>query len=61
MPVQGYVGMSVTREARDGLRALVYTMTGALHRKVSVSEIMVGLRILADRHTDELAEILEEN
>ena len=51
--------MSVTREARDGLRALVYVLTGRLQRKVSASEVLSGLQVLADRHPDELAAILQ--
>lgn len=60
MPVQGYVGMSVTQEARDGLRGLVYKQTGLLGRKVSVSEVMVALRMLADLHPEELTQLLHD-
>ncbi|WP_333746384.1 MULTISPECIES: hypothetical protein [unclassified Streptomyces] len=52
--------MSVTSAARDGLRGLVYKQTGVLGRKVSVSEIMIGLRHLAERHPDELTAILTD-
>lgn len=59
MAAPGYVGMSVTPEAREHFRRLSYTVTGAAQRPVGVSDLMIAASILAGRHLDELINILE--
>jgi hypothetical protein len=51
--------MSVTPEAREHFRRLIYTVTGAAQRPVGVSDLMIAASILAGNHLDELIAILE--
>lgn len=60
MPAPGYVGMSVTPEARDAFRTMVAMATGHARRQVGVSEAMRAMSLLSERHMDELIEIMEE-
>ena len=59
MPVPGYVGMSVTPEARAAFRLTLTMAIGASRRQVGVSEAMIAMATLAERHMTELVEILE--
>ncbi len=60
MPAPGYVGMSVSPEARAALRRVIYAVTGRTQRQVGVSEAMIAVSILAERHMDELTQIMEQ-
>ncbi|MEU0398339.1 hypothetical protein ABZ208_37475 [Streptomyces sp. NPDC006208] len=60
MPVPGYVGMSVTPEARTAFRAALAVTSGAARRQMAVSEFMIAVSILAERHTSELIEIIDQ-
>ncbi len=59
MAAPGYVGMSVTPEARDHFRRMAALATGRAQRQLGVSEVMIASAILTERHLDELVQILE--
>jgi hypothetical protein len=56
-----YVGMSVTPEARDAFRTIIAIATGQTRRQVGVSETMLAVSHLAERHMAELVAYLEED
>lgn len=58
MPTPGYVGMSVTPEARAAFRAALAVTTGNARRQVGVSEFMIAASKLAEKHMDELIKII---
>jgi hypothetical protein len=56
-----YVGMSVTPDAREAFRQAQSVATGTARRPVGVSEVMVAMATLAEKHMAELIEIMEES
>lgn len=60
MPAPGYVGMSVTPEARTAFRAALAVTTGHARRQINVSAFMTAAALLVERHTEEMITILTE-
>jgi hypothetical protein len=52
--------MSVTAEARAEFRLAVAVITGHARRTVGVSEAMIAMATLAQRHADEMVEIMKK-
>lgn len=55
-----YVGMSVTPEAREAFRQLVYAITPRVGRRVEVSEVLAAVAELGQDHMDELTTKMSE-
>ncbi len=60
MAAGGYVGMSVTPEARHALRMTMAEVTVRIRKNAGVSETMVALAKLAESHMDELVQIVTD-
>jgi hypothetical protein len=58
MAAPGYVGMSVTPEARASFRLALALATGAARRPVGVSEGMIAISKLVEMHLPDLVKIL---
>jgi predicted cation transporter len=58
MAAHGYVGMSVTPEARTAFRTAIALVTGAARRPVGVSEGMIAMSKLVESHLTDLVTIL---
>ena len=58
---RNYVALSITPEARDALRNVVYTTTGALGRKVEISETIIALSTLGRANLEKLTQLLGED
>jgi hypothetical protein len=55
-----YVGMSVTPEAREAFRQLVYAITPRVGRRVEVSEVLAAVASLGHDHMDALVAKMSE-
>lgn len=56
--VTPYVGMSVTREAREEFRQLVYTLAPLVGRRVEMSETLEALCTIGRDNLDQLVTAL---
>jgi DNA-binding IclR family transcriptional regulator len=54
-----YSSVNLTPAALDRLRRVVFVVQAAVGRRVPLSEAVTALAVLADRHPDELAEIVK--
>lgn len=53
MPVpRGFVNVNVTRESRDALRTLAYTLTGQAGQRVTLSDALRAACAVASQHQD---------
>ena len=53
-----YVSVGLTSEARDLLRAVALELTSPAGRRLTMSEVLIALAELGERHRDELLDIL---
>lgn len=53
-----YVALSITPDAREDVRRIVYAYTGRLGRKVEISETLTALAQLAEMYPDDLERLL---
>lgn len=58
MAAPGYVGMSVTPDARSAFRVAIALASGAARRPVGVSEGMIAISKLVETHLPDLVVIL---
>jgi hypothetical protein len=60
MPRPGYVSITVTATTQRQLQQRSYRTAIDTGRRVTIAQIIEALDQLADRHTDELVQILNE-
>jgi len=56
--VAKYAPVNLTEEARSALRRCTLNASAAVGRRLTLSEVLVGLATVADRHPDELTTAL---
>ena len=53
-----YTAVSLTEQARDTLRALTLALTSPTGRRLTMSQVLLALAEVGERHRDELLEVL---
>ena len=53
-----YTAVSLTEQARDTLRALTLSLTSPADRRLTMSQVLLALAEVGQRHPDELLEVL---
>ena len=56
-----YITVGLTEQARDTLRSLAIALTSPLGRKPTMSQVLLALAEVGQRHRDELLEALRDH